>query len=231
MKRAIAMAVAVAIGSGIGTAATPTSAQSTDYIGQAFAKTRSQQYDQAIALLQKGQKHYQQRGDQRRAYASKLLIAEIRQDIKHRRTLRTYKELPVNGTNHTKMGSCIGTNCNYGIGWFDPPGDRRYGGILVMHRQIGTYRDARQLQQPLWGWVDVKVLPKLQTNDWVASSQCTDRQKKLASDRIVALVSSPQNPTSSPFTNKVRQAWLVNTNTRRFENIPVGRVSCISEIP
>jgi hypothetical protein len=206
-------------------------AKPMDYLQSAMAKTRLERYQEAIEILKTGEQYYQRQGDQRRAYASKALAMHLQKDIDYRRRQRTGEAQPDNATEGTRLGSCLGDDCSYGVEWYAPsPANKKYGGILVLHKNLRHFKDARGLPQPLWGVMDVRVIPALGKDENV-QVQCTDKTKKISSGQILAITADSQRSASSTVTLQVKQAWAMNIRSGHIDDLPASSIKCEIDLP
>jgi hypothetical protein len=205
-------------------------AKPIDYISSAFAKTRSEKYQEAIAILRTGEQYYRKQGDERRAYASKLLVLHIQQDLAYRKRQRSGEPQPDNATAGTLLGSCMGQDCSYGVELFAPANtSSKYGGIMVLQKRLRYFKDARNLPQPIWGMVDVKVMPARKQGEYI--NQCQDKVNPNGDSgrMIIAITSGAKDNNSS--TVPAKYAWNIDSRSGLIKEIPGSSVVCVVEAP
>ncbi len=201
-----------------------------DYISSALAKTRSEKYQEAIAILKTSEQYYRKRGDERRAYASKLLVLHIQQDLAYRQRQRSGEQQPDNATAGTLLGSCLGEDCSYGVEIFAPANTNlKYGGIIVLHKRLRYFKDARNLSQPMWGIVDVKVMPARKQGEQISGASCQDKSNPNNGRSILTITSSPKNNDNSDETVTAKYAWSVDIRSGLIREIPGSSVVCVVE--
>jgi hypothetical protein len=203
-----------------------------DYISSAFAKTRSEQYQEAIAILKTGEQYYRKQGDERRAYASKLLVLHIQQDLAYRKRQQSGEPQPDNATAGTLLGSCMGQDCSYGVELFAPANTSpKYGGIMVLQKRLRYFKDARNLPQPMWGMVDVKVMPARKQGEYI--NQCQDKVNPNGDSgrMILAITSGTKKNSNSTETVPAKYAWSIDSRSGLIKEIPGSSVVCVVEAP
>jgi hypothetical protein len=206
-------------------------AKPIDYISSAFAKTRLEKYQEAIAILRTGEQYYRKQGDERRAYASKLLVLHIQQDLAHRKMQQSGEPQPDNATAGTLLGSCLGKDCSYGVEVFAPANTSpKYGGIIVLQKTLRYFKDARNLPQPIWGMIDVKVMPARKQNEYI-DGNCQDKINPNSGRMIIAVTSGAKNNNGSTETIPAKYAWSVDSRSGLIKEIPVSSVVCVVEAP
>lgn len=206
-------------------------AKPIDYISSALAKTRLEKYQEAIAILKTSEQYYRKQGDERRAYASKLLVLHIQQDLAYRQRQRSGEKQPDNATEGTLLGSCLGENCSYGVELFAPANtSSKYGGIILLEKNLGYFKDARNLAQPIWGIVDVKVMPARKKDEYINAS-CRDKSNLNNGRSIIAITAGAKNNDNNPGIVAVKHAWSIDIRLGLIRDIPGSSVVCVMEEP
>jgi hypothetical protein len=204
-------------------------AKPIDYISSALAKTRAEKYQEAIAILKNSEQYYRKQGDERRAYASKLLVLHIQQDLAYRQRQRSGQQQPDNATAGTLLGSCLGEDCKYGVEVFAPAKTSpKYGGIIVLHKRLRYFKDARNLPQPIWGIVDVKVMPARKEGEYI-DGNCRAKGNPNNGRSIIATTASAKKNDTETLTAK--HAWSIDIRSGLISEIPGSSVVCVSEAP
>jgi hypothetical protein len=203
-----------------------------DYISSALAKTRSEKYQEAIIILKTGEQYYRKQGDERRAYASKLLVLHIQQELAHQRRQRSGEQQPDNAMAETLLGSCLGQDCSYGVELFAPTNPSpKYGGIIVLQKRLRYFKDSRNLRQTIWGWVDVKVIPARKRDEYI--QQCHDKGDSNgdSGSKILAIFSDTKKDNNSTEIVPAKYAWNIDSRSGLIKEIPGSSVFCVLEAP
>jgi hypothetical protein len=209
-----------------------TAAKPVDYISSALAKTRVEKFQEAIAILKTGEQYYQKQGDSRRAYASKLLVLHIQQDLKYRERQRSGAQQPDNAVSGTLLGSCLGEDCQNAVELFAPANTSpKYGGILVLQKRLRYFQDARNLPQPIWGIVDVKVLPARKPGEEIDANCQFKKQSATTSGRTIVAFSVYQKKAEGSYDAIPKRAWTINPQAGLIDEIPVSSIACTVEMP
>lgn len=198
---------------------------------QGIAATRQENYSQAIQQLQQAARTYRSQNRESEAYLSQLLSQHTQHLVtRHQQYQLPYNPNPPASEDNILMGSCLGTDCNYGIEWYSPTTrNNRYRGILVLHKRIRYQRDTRNLEQPIWAIVDATVVPAAGNNASIMPG-CNTRRGVNGLPNLFSLIRESNDP-NADYTTNIRQAWRVNIPRERIENFATRPIFCPIEHP
>jgi hypothetical protein len=209
---------------------TPTLAN-PDSFYRALEKTRKQHYTQAIRELESLGRQFKQRGDLVNAYRNQATAVVIRYERDSLAKVerdgsaldRDWETLGTIWDGNTNIGTGRDGNTNIGVGSFtvsfmEPPtAIKNFGGLIVFGR-VSKYVG----KQPIYGFLDTKVVPKLKANESVVYS-CQITSGFRANKPVFALAT--YNTKLNSYT-KIRQAWYPNIKTERIQSIDPSFVKC-----
>jgi hypothetical protein len=161
-----------------------------DPLEAAMEKTKKQQYAEAIAILKTGEQHYRQRGDEVQAYASQILAIKLQEELHDQG-----KPGGVARAERTAIiGMCLDTeDCHYMLEWYAPSETtKKYGGILILSKQVGRYTNAQGQSSPIKGLMDIKVVPALSASENMLSD-CRDKSQETVAVGMLGITAIPKN--------------------------------------
>jgi hypothetical protein len=212
------------------TSATPSmTLGARDPLEAAMEKTKQQKYAEAIAILKTGEQKYRQQGKESEAYASQVLIIKLQEELHDQGKPGGIAR----AESATLMGTCLDDeDCHYGLEWYAPKEtSKKYGGILILSKKIGKYQHSAQgLSTPIWGIMDIKVVPALGKNETMLS-ECMAKSQETTTRGMLGIVTVPDNIPSSPAVLTTRKAWLANLGWGKFQELSPANTICELHMP
>jgi hypothetical protein len=200
-----------------------------DPLQAAMEKTKRQQYAEAIAILKTGEQKYRQQGKESEAYASQVLIIKLQEELHDQRKPGGVAR----AESATLIGRCLDAeDCHYSLEWYAPEEtSKKYGGILILSKEVGKYSHGAQgLSAPIWGIMDIKVVPALGKNE-IMLSECMDKSQKTIIKGMLGIVTVPDNIPISPAVLTTRKAWLANLGWGEFQELIPANTICELHLP
>lgn len=197
----------------------------------ALNKTEREDFKNAIEDLQKAANLFEIKKDTKNAYKSKAIITYIKENLNRERifTKNDNSELP-SLPDWYKSGKCLGEKytCEYGIEWVKPDTKGTdFDGILILTKQIRMVMKPDGRGIPINGILDAEVVPKIQPGEWLNSNCELDGK----SDSTIMAIVQIKGFEDKDLYTKVRQAWKINIDTQKIENIPTKNVTCVNHCP
>jgi hypothetical protein len=200
----------------------------TDPLEAAMERTKKQQYAEAIAILKTGEQHYRQRGDEVQAYASQILAIKLQEKL--------HDQGKPGGVARAEraeiIGMCLDTeDCHYMLEWYAPSETtKKYGGILILSKQVGRYTNAQGQSSLIEGLMDIKVVPALSASENILSN-CRDKSQETVAVGMLGITAIPENIASSPAVLPVRKAWFANLGWGKLQELSATSTVCELHLP
>ncbi|AFY68789.1 hypothetical protein Pse7367_0479 [Thalassoporum mexicanum PCC 7367] len=186
---------------------------------QGVSKTRVEDYDGAIADLNKAAMEFTRQRNKIDAYKSRALAVYL-----------SWADTNQSPPDWYLSGHCMGSPaCTYITNWVAPNvNNNNYGGILVLNKRIGMRQRSQGGSVPITAVLDVAVVPQLDDGESLHNGICKLRGKR--DPEIAAIAKFDGYEDQESFT-EVSQAWRIDTKAQRISEIPTRGVSCVNPCP
>jgi hypothetical protein len=186
---------------------------------QGLYKTQIEDYEGAIADLNKAATEFTKQRNQLDAYKSRALAVYL-----------SWADTDQPPPSWYLSGHCTGfPTCTYITNWVAPNvRSNDYGGILVLNKRIGMRKLPQGGSIPITAVLDVAVVPELRNGELLRSGDCKLRGRR---DPEIAAIAKFDGYENREMFTEIRQAWRIDTRSQKISEIPTQGVSCINPCP